>query len=152
MIVVDRNLKVITILFGLRPTILPDESVIYYRSQVHFAPTHQAELWIYDRNGRDRRLYPNPPYQQVRLDYIQTVKRIYDAKGEQWFRENNHHGDPAAFDSEIDNVVVNDAAKSVEFIAKFGGDGQVPTPAQEVLVVCQNIESLAGTCSEKAVR
>jgi hypothetical protein len=151
MIVLDRSLRVLTILFGFRPTILPDETVIYYRSQVHFAPTHSAELWIYDRNGRDRRLYPNPPYQQVRLDYIQTVKRIYDEKGEQWFRENNHHGDPASFDSEIDNVVVNDATESVAFIATFGGDGQVPTPAQDVLVVCRNIESLSGTCTEKAL-
>ena len=151
LVVVDKDLKTVSVLFGWLIKILPDESVIYHRGQVHFAPTHPAELWVYDRNGRDRRLYPNPPYQPVRQTYIQTVKRIYDEKGEPWFRENNHHGDPTAFDSAIDNVVVNAVTESVGFIATFGGDGQVPTPAQDVLVVCRNIEALTAACTEQLV-
>jgi hypothetical protein len=151
LVVVDKDLKTVSVLFGWLLKILPDESIIYHRGEVHFAPTHPAELWIYDRNGRDRRLYPNPPYQPVRQTYIQTVKRIYDEKGETWFRENNHHGDPTAFDSAIDNVVVNAVTESVAFISTFGGDGQVPTPAQDVLVVCRNIESLAASCTEQLV-
>jgi hypothetical protein len=151
LVVIDKDLKNVSILFGWLLTLLPDESVIYYRGQTHFAPTHPAELWIYDRNGRDRRLYPNPPHQPIRKAYIETVRRIYDEKGEQWFRENNHHGDPELFDASITDVVANSATDSVAFIATFGGDGQIPTPAENVLVICRSVESVSATCTEQLV-
>jgi hypothetical protein len=149
LVVIDKNVETVSILFGWLLTVLPDDSVIYYRSQVHFAPTHPAELWIYDRDGRDRKLYPDPPYQPVRQAYIQTVKRIYAEKGEKWFQENNHHGNPELFDAAITDVVANAATESVAFIITFGGDGQLPTPVQDVLAICRNIESVTPACTEQ---
>lgn len=104
-------------LYGWVLAVFDDETVVYERNQVHFAPTHYAEIYIYDpRTERDRKIYPMKPYQRVRLEHIKKIKAAYDERGEDWFRIHNHHMNPELFNNYLgDEVVVNDSTDSLAF-------------------------------------
>jgi len=108
-------------LYGWILAVFEDETVVYERNQVHFAPTHYAEIYIYDpRTERDRKIYPMKPYQRVRLEHIKKVKAAYDERGEDWFRIHNHHMNPELFNNYLgDEVVVNDSTDSLAFVIVY---------------------------------
>src|SRR5690349_21108888 len=82
------DMKVIAELDGWELTTLPNDVVIYHRSQVHFAPTHSLEIAVYDPNRRrDRLIYPPMPVQPVRREFIDRVAQVYKQRGQAWFRE-----------------------------------------------------------------
>ena len=98
-----------------------DETVVYQKNQVHFAPTHYAEIYIYDpRTERDRKIYPMKPDKGIRLEHIKKVKAAYDERGEDWFRIHNHHMNPELFNNYLrDEVVVNDSTDSLAFVVVY---------------------------------
>lgn len=154
LVVLSRTLEPVAALNGWFATPLRDGTVVYHRSMVHFAPTHPEELWVYDARSReDVRLYPNAPYGAVRQAYIDDVRRIYARVGDDWFRINNHHGDPERFDSSIGREYATDAnGNSIAFVATFGADGgdsPAATPKLEVLVACLDVA--ARRCSEESL-
>ena len=78
---------------------------MYQWSEVHFAPTHYAEVSLCDRGtGRDLRIYPMKPYQRTRTEHINRVRRVYS--NDEWSRAHNHHCNPELFD----NFIVGDVA------------------------------------------
>src|SRR5262245_51962068 len=63
--------KVIGRLDGWEIATLPNDIVIYHRSQVHFAPTHSLQIAVYDPARRsDKLIYPPMPIQPVRRVFI----------------------------------------------------------------------------------
>jgi len=80
------------------------------------------------------------------------VKKIYAGIPDSWFVEHNHHADPERFDSSLMSPpVANANGTTVAFIIKFGdGEQSLPTatPVVDILVVCSNLEALAG-CTEQ---
>lgn len=108
-------------LYGWILAVFEDETVVYERNQVHFAPTHYAEIYIYDPSTeRDRKIYPMKPYQGIRLEHIKKVKAAYDERGEDWFRIHNHHMNPELFNNYLgDEVVVNDSTDSLAFVVVY---------------------------------
>jgi len=55
--------RVVTELPGWVLRVLPNDVVLYHRNQVHFAPTHSAELWTWDpATRRDAQLYSSKPF------------------------------------------------------------------------------------------
>ena len=84
--ILSPDMKVIAELDGWELFTLPNEIVVYHRSQVHFAPTHSLEVAVYDPVRRkDKLIYPPMPVQPVRREFIDRVAQIYKQRGEAWF-------------------------------------------------------------------
>lgn len=63
-IVLSQDLTVQAVLTGWVLAVFGDGTIVYQRSQVHFAPTHYAEISLYDgTRARDVQIYPMKPYQ-----------------------------------------------------------------------------------------
>src|SRR5262245_680929 len=140
--ILSRDMKVIAQLDGWEVATLPDDTVIYHRSQPHFAPTHSLEIAAYDPVRRtDRLIYPPMPVQPIRRAFIDRVAQVYKQRGEAWFREHNHHGDPTKFDSMlVGDVMVDVAAKTFSFKVKFGDPENIADPlpfTEDVRVSCR---------------
>ena len=141
LIVLSRDLKLRRALYGWRLVMLPDETVVYHHSEIHFAPTHSLEISVFNAATlKQKQIYPPKPYQPVRKAFIDRVAQGYRARGEEWFRLNNHHMDAEQFDSSLDGVVVYDAAmKSISFGVVFsdpGNGNDTPPFSEHVVVTC----------------
>jgi hypothetical protein len=160
LLVLSRALEPKALLYGFSLFALPNDSIVYDRSQVHFAPTHWVEIFMYDpASGVDRQIYPLKPYDQPRLAFMREMKKAYDRAGEAFCRENNHHCNPELFDSSWGSSwVVDREAGTFAFLVRFGtGDiGRRPqwpddkVAPRDVIVTCRNAESAARvTCGER---
>ncbi len=126
----------------------PDGAVIYHNSMVHFAPTHSAELSLYDpATGESRIIYPLASYQSIRQEHIEKLRAVYDDPD--WCNRLNHHCDPERFTNAINGeVAVNDSTDSLAFIASFdntvfAAPGQTPVPPTQVLYVYRHVRDPA---------
>jgi len=101
--------------------VFPDGLLIFQNSQVHFAPTHYTEISVFDpRTKRTWLAYPRRPYQPVRLAHIAKVRAAYEKRGEKWFREHQHHGNPELFDNyRRGEAPANSATRAVAFRIAF---------------------------------
>ena len=140
--ILSRDMKVIAELDGWELATLPNDTVIYHRSQTHFAPTHSLEIAAYDPvRKKDKLIYPPMPIQPVRRQFIDRVAQVYKQRGEAWFREHNHHGDPTRFDSMlVGDVMVDAAAKMFSFKVKFGDPDNIADPlpfSEDVKITCK---------------
>jgi hypothetical protein len=120
---------------------LPDETVVYYRSQIHFAPTHSLEISVFNPVTRiEKQIYPPKPYQAVRKAFVDRVARAYEERGEEWFSRYNHHMNPELFDSALEGEITLDpAARSFSFRVRFGDPDNARDPlafSERVAVTC----------------
>jgi len=119
-LVLSNDLKYQDAFYGWVLAIFDDETVVYYNSQVHFAPTYYVEISIYNPNTKmGKQIYPMKPYQEIRLEHIRKVKEAYDAIGEDWFRENNHHMNPELFNNNLGKVAINNNTHSLAFVISY---------------------------------
>jgi hypothetical protein len=118
-IVLSRDLTVQAVLPGWDLAIFDNGTIVYHRSEVHFAPTHYAEVAVYDpARGRDLQIYPMKPYQRIRTEHIRRVSRVYS--DEAWCRTHNHHCDPELFDNFIrGGVAINNTTSALAFQVAF---------------------------------
>ncbi|MEK7400009.1 MAG: kelch repeat-containing protein [Candidatus Poribacteria bacterium] len=116
--ILSNELKFQDALYGWILAIFDDETIVYYNSQVHFAPTHYAKISIYNPGTKKTQMiYPMKPYQKIRLEHIRKVKEAYNKRGKDWLRERNHHGDPELFDNYVkDDVAINNSTHSLAFV------------------------------------
>ncbi len=116
-----RDLKYSASIYGWPLAVLPDGLLIFQNSQLHFAPTHYAEISVFDpRSKRSWLIYPRWPFQAARREHMEKVCTAYAKRGEQWFREHNHHGNPELFDSyRRGDVAVNPATRAAAFPIGF---------------------------------
>jgi hypothetical protein len=121
------NLEFRAALYGWPLATLADGSIVYHRSQIHFAPVHAAEIAIYNRKtGRSYTIYPARPYQAVRQAEIARLRAFFDAHTN-WCNRNNNPCDPELFDNSVDSpVVVDDKTDSLAFIMDYGSDAEDP--------------------------
>jgi hypothetical protein len=156
--ILSADMKVVAELQGWELATLPNEIVVYHRNQVHFAPTHSLEIAVFDPvRQRDALIYPPMPYQPVRQQFIDKVAQAYKERGEQWFREHNHHMDPARFDSMlIGDVMVDTRSNTLSFTVRFGDPESALDPlpfTQNVRVTCKPLAPLEQIrCEEVAAR
>ena len=153
--VMPRDLKLRRELYGWELATLPDERIVYHHSQIHFAPTHQLEISIFDPTTlAENQIYPPTPYQPIRRDFIGRVDRAYKERGEDWFRQNNHHMDPERFDSALTGAARVDAAgRLLTFTVRFGNADPSNDPvqfAQLVQVSCDLTRIEQIQCHERA--
>jgi len=116
-LVLSSDLKYQDAFYGWVLAIFDDETVVYYNSQMHFAPTYYAEISIYNPSTKKTQMiYPMKPYQKIRLEHIKKVKEAYDAIGKDWFREHNHHMNPELFNNYLGEVAINNNTHSLAFV------------------------------------
>jgi len=121
---------------------------------VHFAPTHPGEVWVFEpKSARDQRLYPNEPYGTIRLAYIEKVRKLYNALGEKWFAEHNHHEDPTLFDVSFGPTFnTSEDGTLLAFSAHFrAAVGDLSVPKENVLIVCRNSTQAVPQCKERSM-
>jgi hypothetical protein len=126
-LVLSTDLTVRTTLYGWPLATLADGSIVYHRSQIHFAPVHAAEIAVYNRKtGRSYTIYPSKPYQAVRQAEIATLTAFFDAHLD-WCNQHNHPCDPEWFDNTLDGpVVVNNQTDALAFLIDYGSDADDP--------------------------
>jgi hypothetical protein len=151
-LVLTLGLEPTALFYGWPLFTLPSGAIAYYRSQPHFAPTHQFELYVFDpSSGAERMVYPLKPYDPPRRAFIEQMRVAYTDAGEAWCRDRNHHCNPEWFDSHFGGTWAVDAARSsMAFVATFGNPpgarGDSPddaVTAVEVAVVCRHSESVS---------
>jgi hypothetical protein len=121
--VLSTDLALRATLYGWPVATLADGSIVYHRSQIHFAPVHAAEIAVYNRRtGRSYTIYPSKPYQAVRLSEIAKLTEFFDAHVD-WCNRYNHPCDPESFDNALDGpVVTNSQTNSLAFVIDYGTD------------------------------
>ena len=120
-LVLSNDLKYQDAFYGWILAIFDNETVVYHNSQMHFAPTHHAEISIYNPSTKKTQMiYPMKPYQKIRLEHIKKVKEAYDAIGEDWFREHNHHMNPELFNNYLGKgLAINNNTHSLAFVISY---------------------------------
>jgi hypothetical protein len=152
--VLHRDLSPAGAFYGWIKELLPNELMVYERSQIHFAPTHSVAIALYDPfTGRSTSIYPIAGGSAVRHDFVSRVKARWDALGEDWFRAHNHHGDPERFDSASGQFAVDWNARGLAFEVRyddFTGTSDGSSAASErVIVSCDGLaEAAAVRCGE----
>lgn len=126
-LVLSANLGLRTALYGWPLAALADGSLVYHRSQIHFAPVHAAEIAIYNsRTGRSYTIYPAKPYQAVRQAEVARLREFFDARTD-WCNRHNHPCDPELLDNRLDSpIVVDDSTDSLAFLVDYGNDADDP--------------------------
>ncbi|MEW5956543.1 MAG: hypothetical protein AB1801_02385, partial [Chloroflexota bacterium] len=123
-LLVNRELKLAQVLDGWVLKVYDDDTVVYHRGQVHFAPVHPAEISVYQPDrGQTKDIFPPHPYQPLWREHMDQLRQAYEQLGDDWCREHNHPCDPELFDSSIngENMAVNDATDSLALLVTFGG-------------------------------
>jgi hypothetical protein len=97
------------------------------------------------------------PVQPVRREFIDKVAQVYKQRGEAWFREHNHHGDPTRFDSMlVGDVMLDAASKMFSFKVRFGDPENVADPlpfSEDVQVTCGPLAPVEEIkCKEVSIR
>ncbi len=118
-ILLSRDLTVQAVRTGWVLAVFGDGTIVYQRSQTHFAPTHYAVIAVHDpMRARDVQIYPMKPYQPIRVEHIRRVRRVYS--DETWCRVHNHHCDPELFDNFLTgDVAIDDATSALAFQVWF---------------------------------
>lgn len=154
--VLRRDLSRAGAFYGWIKELLPNELMVYEQSEIHFAPTHYAEISIYDPfAARSRRIYPIPSGTAVRSAFVAGVRTRWDALGEDWFRMHNHHGDPELFDSSSGRFAVDWNARGMAFQVHYddftGTDGRTSAASEQTIVSCNGLERASTVrCGESA--
>ncbi|HEY0511295.1 MAG TPA: hypothetical protein VGH73_05295 [Thermoanaerobaculia bacterium] len=127
-LVLAETLEAQDTLYGWPVAQFQDGRIVYQHSEIHFAPTHYAELSIYDPVKRQHhQLYPPKPETPLRRHYLERVRAAYArccvdhppaACGSE-FSNHNHPCNPEFFESSLGEVVVDDATDSLTFRVRY---------------------------------
>ena len=142
----SRDMKLEASLYGWLVGRLGTETVIYHRSQIHFAPVHPAEIALHDfRTKRDVTLFPPKPESPIRQARTRQLQSFYNSNKE-WCNKNNDPCDPAYFDSALQGeVATNEKEQALAFVISYGQiqlvqeDMQKPSGPGDVLYVYRGV-------------
>jgi hypothetical protein len=150
LLVFSPDLKLEAGLYGWLERMLGEDTLIYQRSQIHFAPVHPAEIALYDlRTKRDVTLFPRKPDSAIRRARTAQLAEFYKTN-KQWCKENDDPCDPENFDSALqEEVATNEAEAAVAFLISYeqiqlvAGDVQKPSGPKDVLYVYHRVDDEA---------
>jgi hypothetical protein len=119
-LILTRDLKLKTSLYGWIIGHFGDGGIVYERSQVHFATVHPAEIAMYDPGtGKDYTIFPHKPFQDVRLKIIKELGEFFKTHQE-YCQKANDPCDPEKFDSSVeDKVVTDDREHALAFVISY---------------------------------
>jgi hypothetical protein len=145
-LILTADMKLETSLYGWLVGRLGEDTLIYHRSQIHFAPVHPAEVALYDlRTKRDVTIFPPKPEPAIRRARAAQLTEFYNSN-EGWCNKNNDPCDPEYFDSDLQGEVATNEAESAlallisyEQIQLVQGDVQKPSGPKNVLYVYRGL-------------
>jgi len=147
MLIISSDLKLEACLYGWLVGRLGPATVIYHRSQIHFAPVHPAEIALHDlRTKRDVTLFPPRPESTIRQARTEKLQSFYKGNQE-WCNKNNDPCDSACFDSALEGpVATNEKEQALAFLISYEqiqlvqGEVQKPDGPKDVLYVYRRVE------------
>lgn len=150
LLVLSADLRLEIGLYGWLERMLGEDTLIYQRSQIHFAPVHPAEIALYDlRTRRDVTLFPRKPDSAIRRARTAQLAEFYKVNKE-WCNKNDDPCDPENFDSGLQGeVATNEAEAAVAFLISYeqiqlvGGNVQKPSGPKDVLYVYRRVNDEA---------
>jgi hypothetical protein len=157
LLVLNEDLKLQRELYGYSRVFLPNGNVVFRNSQVHFMPTHWAELSLYDPAAdKEKQIYPPVPADSVRSEFVARVRKAYAARGEDWFRINNHYMDPEKFDSSDGPIRVDEKSNAIAFLVRYenpiNDSGDPEAAGQTVVVTCTSVHQVDNAvCRERSL-
>jgi hypothetical protein len=142
LVVVSPDLHVEAGLYGWLVGHVGEDTLVYHRSQRHFAPVRPAKIALYNlRTKRDVTIFPPKPDPSIRRARALQLRDFYNGN-EEWCKKNNDPCDPEDFDSELQGpVVTNEAEAALAFLISYEeiqfvqGDVQKPSGPKDVLDV-----------------
>ena len=124
LLVLTTDLQVRAGLYGWQLAMFRDGSILYHRSQIHFASAHPLEIGLYDiKTGRDTTIFPRKPYQTIRLAEIARLRDFF-AANDLWCNVHNHPCDPEWFDNALNGEVAVNEQAALVFVVDYGTDSQ----------------------------
>jgi hypothetical protein len=148
-LVLSRDLKLKTSLYGWMVGHFVDGGIVYHRSQIHFATVHPAEIAFYDpATGKDFTIFPHRPLRQVRLQLIEELREFFKTH-QDYCQKANDPCDAESFDSSLEGkVVTDDREHAVAFIISYDLEGygqsdDKPGGPSEVVYVYRHVNDEA---------
>ncbi|MGB2623881.1 MAG: hypothetical protein WA857_21995 [Candidatus Acidiferrum sp.] len=123
-LILSSELKLKTSLYGWIVGYFADGSIVYQRSEVHFATVHPAELAIYNpETGKEFTIFPHKPFQEVRLRIIEDLREFFKTHKD-YCQKADDPCDPEYFDSAITGkVVTDDREHALAFVVSYDTQG-----------------------------
>jgi hypothetical protein len=148
-LIVSKNLELETELNGWVLGHFDDGTIIYERSQVHFATVHPAEVAVYDeKTKRDFNLFPPKQDSPMRARLASELREFFSTH-QGYCQKADDPCDPETFDSELGEKIALDAQEhAVAFAVSyelqgFGQDPQKPAGPSRVIYVYRNVNDEA---------
>lgn len=149
LLILSRELEQRAALYGWYLARFGDDSVVFHRSEVHFAPVHAAKIALYDpKTKREIPIFPRKPDQAVRAAQIARMKDFYLGRDD-WCNKNNDPCDPEWFDTSlVGEVSTVDRTHALAFIISyeqtvFRSGEEKPSGAGRVLYVYRHVDDEA---------
>jgi len=144
-LILTKELKWKTSLYGWFLGGLGKDHVIYHRSEIHFAAAHPMELGMYDlASDRDFALFPPKPDPPIRKDLAKRIGEFFAAHAD-WCNINNHPCDATWFDSSLSGeVAVSAEQDALAFVVSYETEvdhkgGNLPEGPKAVLYVYRHV-------------
>jgi len=148
-LILSRELKLKTSLYGWIVGYFGDGSIVYQRSEVHFATVHPAELAIYNpETGKDYTIFPHKPFQEIRMRIIENLREFFKTHKD-YCQKADDPCDPEYFDSSIaGKVVTDDREHALAFVVSYDTQGygqsdDKPGGPSEVVYVYRHVNDEA---------
>jgi hypothetical protein len=145
LLVLSPEMRMQAKLFGWYLGHLGNQTLIYHRSQVHFAPVHPTQIATFDlQTKRDSVVFPYQPEQRIRLDLMATLRTFY-ASHPDYCGQNNDPCDPEYFDSDLKSQIVTDTREdAMAFVISYelqgyGQGEEKPSGPAKVLYVYRHV-------------
>ncbi len=131
LLVLSPALQLRASLYGWYLARFSDDTILYHRSQVHFAAAHAAEIAFFDpKENRDLTVFPRGPYQGVREQLIARMRAFFELHPD-WCRLHDHPCDPEFFDTSLASAMeVRDSEKAAAFLIDYDLDSIVASEGE----------------------
>jgi hypothetical protein len=144
-LILSRKLELEAALNGWLLGHFDDGTIIYHRSEVHFATVHPAEIAVYEeKSGKDYLLYPPKPESPVRERLTAELRDFFHTHQE-YCTKANDPCDPTQFDSALAGQIALDPREhAIAFVISyqlqgFGQDEQKPSGPEQVIYVYRHV-------------
>jgi hypothetical protein len=145
-LILTQEMKLEASLYGWVVGGLGEDTLIYHRSQIHFAPVHPAEIASYDlRTKRDVTIFPPKPEPAIRRTRAAQLREFYKTN-EGWCNKNNDPCDAEYFDSALQGeVATNETGSALALLVSYEqiqlvqGDVQKPSGPKDVLYIYRGV-------------
>jgi hypothetical protein len=153
-VVLDRRLNAIASLGGFDARILGDGTIAFIGNMVHFAPTHQSSLWLWDPGSmREVEVFGGDPASPLAERYRRSIQDFYarlpdkDRKG----YEESNYGPVEDFDRDLSHRVHSTDGNRVAMIARYSCDRLYWSRGDDLLtlVTCNRRRSGEWACVER---